>query len=59
MMAHPINDLLNRLEKRIPIKCDESCKYWSFPHLERACVLSEVFSVNKGCLCYEYKLKDK
>ncbi len=50
-MAHPLNDLINRREKREA--CDEKCKYWKFPHLETACVLSDVFSVKKGELCYE------
>ncbi len=56
-MAHPINDLLNRKEKRKPIECNEKCEHWRFPHLEIACVLSEVFSVKKNKLCYEFKQK--
>lgn len=56
-MAHPLNDRINKLEKREKVKCNSTCKYWTFPHLKRACVLSEVFSVNKGEGCYEYKAK--
>jgi hypothetical protein len=57
-MAHKINDMLNKLEGKKPVKCNDKCKYWKFPHLDRACVLSDVFSVKKGELCFEYK-KDK
>ncbi len=54
-MAHPINDAVNRLEKRKLRKCTKECAYWRFPHLDTACVLSSVFSVRKNELCYEYK----
>jgi len=57
-MAHPINDLLNRAEGRKAVNCNESCKYWKFPHLETACILSEVFSVPKGQPCFEYVPKE-
>ena len=56
-MAHPLNDLLNKREKRTAVKCNKSCEYWKFAHLETACVLSEVFSVRKGNPCFEYKAK--
>ena len=56
-MAHPVNDLINRMEKRKAVNCNESCKYWKFPHLETACVLSDVYSVKKGELCFEYEPK--
>ena len=58
-MAHPLNDKINILEKRIKIKCNNTCKYWKFPHIKRACVLSEVYSVNQGEGCYEYKAKEE
>ena len=35
--------------------CDSTCKYWRFPHLDRACVLSDVFSVCKGEMCTEHQ----
>jgi len=54
-MAHPINDAINVLEGRKPVPCNETCKYWTFPNLDTACVLSEVFSVKKGEPCFEYK----
>ena len=57
-MAHPINDKLNRLEGRTKVPCNESCKYWAFPHLGTSCVLSSVFSVKKGQLCFEYTKKE-
>ena len=54
-MAHPKNDMINIIEGREPMKCNKTCEYWAFPHLNRACVLSDVFSVLKGENCYEYK----
>jgi len=39
--------------------CNPECKFWKFPNLDRACVLSEVFSVLKGEPCYEFKKKEK
>jgi len=56
-MAHPINDAINRMTKKEAIPCNSSCKYWKFPHLETACVLSDVFSVKKGEPCFEYTKK--
>lgn len=53
-MAHPINDFINRLEKRTAVNCNEKCKYFKFKHLPCACVLSDVFSVNQGEPCYEF-----
>jgi hypothetical protein len=58
-MAHMIHEVLSKAEKIKPIQCSEKCEYFKFPHLERACVLSDVFSVLKGELCYSYKLKQK
>ena len=54
-MAHPINDKLNRIEKRKAVVCNDTCVHWRFPHLDNACVLSDVFSVKKGQPCFEYK----
>ncbi len=51
-MAHKINDLLNKAEGRTAEVCDSDCKNFRFPHLDNACVLSEVFSVRKGEMCY-------
>lgn len=56
-MAHPLNDVFNRLENRKPVPCNDGCEYWQFPHLPCACVLSEVFSVNKEELCFEFTPK--
>ena len=58
MTPKDINYLIGKLEGRIPKKCDEKCKYFRFPHLSIACVLSEVFSVKQGELCYEFKEKE-
>ena len=56
-MAHPINDMLNRIEKREPVDCNKECRYWAFPHMDRACILSEVYSVKQGEPCYEFDKK--
>jgi len=56
-MAHPINDLLNRKWGVKAIPCSKECEYFKFPHLERACVLSDVFSVLQGEPCGEFKPK--
>ena len=53
-MVEPICILLDRLEGREAIPCDSGCKYWKFPHLDCACVLSDVFSVKKREPCFEY-----
>lgn len=58
MTFKDINYLFGKLEGRTPKKCDEKCKYFRFPHLPVACVLSEVFSVKQGELCYEFKEKE-
>ena len=58
-MAHKINDMINILEKKEAVKCNETCKYWKFPHLDCACILSDVFSVNKNEPCYEYEKKEE
>lgn len=56
-VAHIIDNKLNKLEGKEKHNCDKECKYWSFPHLDTACVLSGVFSVKKGCGCYNYVKK--
>ncbi len=54
-MAHPLNNIINRAEGKEKHRCDNTCEYFKFPHLRTACVLSEVFSVPRDELCYEYK----
>lgn len=56
-MAHPINNILDKLEGKKAVPCNEKCKYWKFPHLDTACILSDVFSVRKKELCYIFKEK--
>jgi hypothetical protein len=56
-MAHPLNDLLDRVDGETTKICDKGCECWKFPHLETACVLSEVYSVKKGEPCFIYKEK--
>lgn len=54
-MARPECDILDRLDGKTATPCDDGCKNYHFPHLDNACVLSEVYSVRKGepCLIYE------
>jgi hypothetical protein len=59
LSSNDINKLFGKLEGKTPHKCDNTCKYFRFPHLEVACVLSEVFSVRKGELCYNYEEGEK
>lgn len=37
-MAHPINNIINKIEGRGAVNCNDSCKYWKFSHLDSACV---------------------
>ncbi len=57
-MAHPINELLDKSEGKQPVNCNEKCKHWGFPHLDTACVLSDVYSVKKGMPCYIFEPKE-
>jgi hypothetical protein len=50
-----ILETMAKIEGREKRVCDSTCKYWRFPHLDRACVLSEVFSVRRGEMCTEYQ----
>lgn len=56
---HKLNELLDRDKKKKP--CDSGCPYYTFDHLDRPCVLSEVYSVKKGEMCaiYVEKLEEK
>ena len=57
-MAHVINNKLDKAEGKKQRLCDAGCKYWRFPHLDTACVLSEVYSVRKNMPCYIYEDKE-
>jgi len=54
-MAYKLNDVLNKAAGRMPVPCSDKCEYFRFPHLVRACELSDVYSVAQGVLCYEFK----
>lgn len=56
-MAHPLCIKLNKTEGLVPKPCTDKCEYWKYPCLKTACILSDVFSVRKGELCYEFKEK--
>lgn len=46
---HPINRILDRNETKK--NCDNTCKNYVFDHRDTACVLSDVYSVEKGRPC--------
>ncbi len=56
-MADKRCDIMDKAEGKKKRICDSGCKYWSFPHLDTACVLSGVYSVKKGQGCYIYSEK--
>lgn len=56
-MAKEICNILDRAEGKKAKKCDKDCKNYKFDHLDRACVLSEVYSVKKNEPCYIYEIK--
>ena len=51
-------ETMAKIEGREKHVCDSTCTYWRFPHRDRACVLSDVFSVRKGEMCTEYQPND-
>ena len=55
-----IVELLDKSLRVKKHKCDNSCKYYqiAFEHRDRACVLSDVFSVKKGELCSTHEKKE-
>lgn len=58
-MANKICNALDRAEGKTARKCDSGCKNYRFDHRDNACVLSEVFSVNKDMPCYIYEVDKK
>lgn len=54
-MANEINNKLDRLDGKKKRTCDDGCKYFMFPDLLIACVLSDVYSVRQGEGCYIYE----
>ena len=52
-----LNEMINELLGIEQTPCNDKCKYWKFPHLDRPCVLSSVFSVLPGesCGCFQEK----
>jgi hypothetical protein len=58
-MAHEAHEMLSKRWGIKPVKCSNACEYFKFPHLKNACVLSDVFSVEQGELCYSYKAKQQ
>ena len=58
-MADERCNILDKKDGKVKRVCDKGCRYFSFPHMDRACVLSEVYSVKQGEGCYIYKNKVK
>ena len=56
-MADKRCDILDKAEGKKKRYCDNGCVNFRFPHLDTACVLSEVYSVKQGEGCYIYKEK--
>lgn len=56
LYAHDKSKLLDKLSGKKPIKCSNKCSYFKFPNLDRACILSDAYSVCQGDLCYIYEL---
>ncbi len=56
-MAHLICNALDQRDGKKTTPCNSECEYWRVPHLDTACVLSEVYSVKKGEPCYIFKQK--
>ena len=54
-MANEINNKLDKLEGKKKRICDDGCKYFMFPDLPIACVLSDVYSVRQGEECSLYE----
>ncbi len=54
-MAKEICNALDRAEGKTAKKCDKGCKHYKFDHLDRPCILSEVYSVLKNEPCYIYE----
>ncbi len=54
-MAHKLSVHLDKIAGNTSVKCNKTCKYWRFPHIDTACELSSVFSVSKGMPCYIYE----
>ena|GEM_PF-2212502 len=52
-----ILETMAKIEGREKHTCDLTCRYWKFPHRDKACILSDVFSVRKGEMCAEYEQK--
>lgn len=52
-----INKNLEEVHGIKKVKCSNKCKYYetAFEHNEKACVLSDVFSVKKGELCSTFE----
>ena len=58
--AERISAYLDKISGVEPVPCNKSCENWMsyLEHRERACCLSDVYSVRKGEPCYNYKQQD-
>ena len=57
-IMHHINEKLDEIEGKKKIPCSSKCKYYckAFEHRDKACILSDVFSVKIGepCSTFEF-----
>lgn len=56
-MAEPICELLDRVRGRVATPCNRGCNYFRFPQNQKACCLSEVYSVDQGQPCFIFEKK--
>jgi len=54
-MADLRNVIIDIMDGREAVPCSDECKYFAFPRLDRACVLSDVYSVRKGEMCFTFE----
>jgi len=56
---HHLNELLDKLDGNKKEICSCKCEYYekAFEHNERACVLSDVYSVKIGKSCSTFEIK--
>ena len=54
-----ISDTVDAFNKKQSKPCDDGCINYqnAFSHRDSACVLSDVYSVNRGCMCSIYQEK--
>jgi len=54
-----ISDIIDAFNRKQSKPCDDGCVNYqkAFNHRDRSCVLSDVYSVKRGCMCKIYREK--